>query len=150
MSIISPSLQGNLKGGASSALLTIPLAIGFGLFAFAPPGPRFTQLAILAGLYSAIIVPIVAVILRSNSSVVFAPRSMTSYLISGVIIHLVAVETASDFNDPSQLLVVIFLIMLTAGVIQSLFGVLRMGEAVKYIPHPGSQNLFRPDTALGA
>jgi hypothetical protein len=36
MSIISPSLQGNLKGGAASALLTIPLAIGFGLFAFGP------------------------------------------------------------------------------------------------------------------
>jgi SulP family sulfate permease len=143
MAIISTSLQGDLKGGAASALLTIPLAIGFGLFAFAPLGPRFTQFAILAGLYSAIIVPIVALLLRSNSPVVFAPRSMTSYLISGVIVHFLAVETASEFNDPSQLIAVIFLIMLTAGVIQSMFGVLRLGQVVKYIPHPviaGFQN----------
>ena len=143
MAIISTSLQGDLKGGAASALLTIPLAIGFGLFAFAPLGPRYTQFAILAGLYSAIIVPIVAVLLRFNSAVVFAPRSMTSYLISGVAFHLLAVRTAGDFNDPSKLLAVMFLIMLAAGIIQSLFGVLRLGEAVKFIPHPviaGFQN----------
>ena len=65
----------NLKGGAASALLTIPLAIGFGLFAFAPLGDRLSQVAILAGVRSAIIVPIVALILRANSSVVYASRS---------------------------------------------------------------------------
>jgi len=143
MSIISTSFRGDLKGGAASALLTIPPAIGFGLFAFAPLGERFTQFAILAGLYSAIIVPSVGVILRSNSPVVLAPRSMTSFLISGVIIHLLAVETAREVNDPSQLLTVVFLIMLAAGIFQSLFGVLHLGELVKYIPHPviaGFQN----------
>jgi MFS superfamily sulfate permease-like transporter len=143
MSIISTSFRGDLKGGAASALLTIPLAIGFGMFAFAPLGDRFTQFAILAGLYSAIIVPSVGVILRSNSPVVLAPRSMTSFLISGVIIHFLAVETARDVSNPSQLLTVVFLIMLTAGIFQSMFGVLRLGELVKYIPHPviaGFQN----------
>jgi MFS superfamily sulfate permease-like transporter len=143
MSIISTSLRGDLKGGAASALLTIPLAIGFGIFAFAPLGPRFTQIAIMAGLYGAIIVPAVAVLLRSNSIVVFAPRSMASYLISGIIVHLLAVETAGEFREPSQLLAVIFLVVVCAGIIQALLGVLRLGDAVKYIPHPviaGFQN----------
>ena len=143
MSIISASLQGDLKGGAASALLTIPLAIGFGLFAFAPLGDRFSQVAILAGLYSAIIVPILALILRANSSVVLAPRSMASFLISGVIFHLLALETVDKFTGPSQLLAVILLIMLAAGIFQSLFGVMRLGDIVKYVPHPviaGFQN----------
>lgn len=143
MPIISHSLQGDLKGGAASALLTIPLAIGFGLFAFAPLGDRFSQTAILAGLYSAIIVPIVALTLRANSSVVFAPRSMASFLVSGVIFHLLALKTVDRFTEPAQLLAVILLIMLVAGVFQSLFGVMRLGDLVKYVPHPviaGFQN----------
>ena len=143
MAIISPSLQGDLKGGAASAMLTIPLAIGFGLFAFAPLGDRFSQVAILAGLYSAIVVPIIALILRADSSVVFAPRSMASFLVSGVIFHLLALETVDKFTGPSQLLAVILLIMVTAGVFQSLFGVMRLGDIVKYVPHPviaGFQN----------
>lgn len=141
--MISPVLQGDLKGGAASALLTVPLSIGFGAFAFAPLGDRFTAAAILAGLYGAIIVPIIAVVLRSNSAVVLAPRSMTSYLISGVIMHLLAVETARALSDPVQVLAIVFLVMLVAGIFQSLFGVLRLGNAVKYIPHPvmaGFQN----------
>ena len=126
MSTTSASLLGDLKGGATSALLTIPLAIGFGLFAFAPLGPLYTPLAILAGLYGAILVPAIAVLLRSKSTVVFAPRSMTSYLISGVLIHLLAVENHATLSDPSHLLAVIFLILILAGVIQSLLGVLRL------------------------
>jgi SulP family sulfate permease len=143
MPIISPALQGDLKGGAASALLTIPLAIGFGLFAFAPLGDRFSQTAILAGIYSAILVPIVVLILRANSAVVLAPRSMASFLISGVIFHLLALETVDKFSEPSQLFTIIFLIMLTAGIMQSLFGVIRLGDLVKYVPHPviaGFQN----------
>ena len=143
MPVISPSLQDDLKGGAASAVLTIPLAIGFGLFAFAPLGDRYTAVAILAGLYSAIIVPVIAVMLRANSAVVFAPRSMTSYLISGVVMHLLAVETARKISEPVQLLALVFLVMVAAGVFQSLFGVLRLGDAVKYMPHPviaGFQN----------
>jgi sulfate permease, SulP family len=143
MSIVSGPLQGDLKGGAASALLTIPLAIGFGIFAFAPLGPHYTQFAIMAGLYGAIIVPLVAVLLRFNSPVVFAPRSMASYLASGIIVHLIASGSVGTVDDPSQLLAVIFLTMVTAGLMQSLLGVLRLGDAVKYIPHPviaGFQN----------
>jgi sulfate permease, SulP family len=141
MPILSAQMQGDIKGGAASALLTIPLAIGFGLFAFAPLGPRYAQLAILAGLYGAIIVPAVALLLRSNALVVFAPRSMASYLVSGVILHLLAVS--APITNEAQLLAIIFLMMVCAGVIQSLLGVLRLGDAVKYIPHPviaGFQN----------
>jgi SulP family sulfate permease len=143
MPIISTQMQGDLKGGAAAALLTIPLAIGFGLFAFAPLGPRYTQLAILAGLYGAIIVPAVALLLRSGAIAVFAPRSMASYLVSGVILHLLSVQGHYGIDSESRLVAIIFLIMVCAGVIQSLLGVLRLGDIVKYIPHPviaGFQN----------
>lgn len=137
------TLRGNINGGLASALLTIPLAIGFGLFAFDPLGERYASFGVLAGLYSAIIVPLVAVLLRQTTAVVFAPRSMAAYLISAVLVHMVNSEFAKYLEASHQTLALVFLVIFAAGVFQVLFGALRLGDLVKYIPHPviaGFQN----------
>jgi len=74
--LVSSTPRAELAGGVASALLTLPLSIGFGLFALSPLGERYAGYGVLAGLYSAIIVALVAVLLRANSAIVFAPRSM--------------------------------------------------------------------------
>ena len=135
--------RAELAGGLASAILTLPLSIGFGLFALSPLGDRYAAYGVLAGLYSAIIVALVAVLLRSNSAMVFAPRSMQAYLVSMVVLHLVESEFYPMLKDPQLTLTVIFLVIFLSGVIQAAFGAIGAGSLVKYIPYPviaGFQN----------
>ena len=97
----------------------------------------------LAGLYSAIIVALIAVLLRANSSVVFAPRSMQAYLVSMVVLHLVQSESYALLQDPQQTLTAVFFVILLSGIMQAAFGAIGAGSLVKYIPYPviaGFQN----------
>jgi hypothetical protein len=63
--------SGDLAGGVSAGILTIPLSIGYGLLAFQPLGDGFIPYGILAGLLSAIVV------LFSGSSCAALPASCT-------------------------------------------------------------------------
>jgi len=141
--LISSTPRAELAGGTASALLTLPLSIGFGLFALSPLGERYAGYGVLAGLYSAIIVALIAILLRANSSVVFAPRSMQAYLISMVVLHLVQSESFALLHDPQQTLTVVFFVIFLSGVMQAAFGAVGAGGLVKYIPYPviaGFQN----------
>ena len=141
--MVSSKPRAELAGGFASALLTLPLSIGFGLFAFAPLGERYAGYGVLAGLYSAIIVALVAVLLRANSAIIFAPRSMQAYLVSMVVLHLVQSETFVLLHNPEQTLTIIFFVIFLSGVMQAVFGAIGAGSLVKYIPYPviaGFQN----------
>jgi MFS superfamily sulfate permease-like transporter len=139
----STTLRAELAGGIASAILTLPLSIGFGLFALSPLGERYAGYGVLAGLYSAIIVALIAVLLRANSPVVFAPRSMQAYLVSMVVLHLVQSESFALLQDPQQVLSVVFFVIFLSGIMQAAFGAVGLGSLVKYIPYPviaGFQN----------
>src|SRR5215467_141479 len=140
----SSKLRGDLWGGLASAVLTIPLSIGFGLFAFGPLGAGFLSYGIIAGLYSAVIVSLIGLLLGHNSPVVYAPRSMAMFLVASSIAHLLAAHYIDPAaQTPRTVLTVIFLMGLLAGAFQLAFGLLRLGTLVKYMPHPviaGFQN----------
>ena len=141
--MVTSKPRAEFAGGLASALLTLPLSIGFGLFALSPLGERYAGFGVLAGLYSAIIVALVAVLLRANSSIVFAPRSMQAYLISMVVLHLVESEAYALLQNPQQVLTMIFFVIFLSGIMQAAFGAIGMGNMVKYIPYPviaGFQN----------
>ncbi len=123
--------------------MTLPLSIGFGLFALSPLGERYAGYGVLAGLYSAVIVALVALLLRAKSSVVLAPRSMQAYLVTMVVLHLVQSESYALLQDPQQTLTVVFFVIFLSGLMQAGFGALGLGGLVKYIPYPvvaGFQN----------
>lgn len=139
----SSTLRAELAGGGASALLTLPLSIGFGLFALSPLGDRYAGYGVLAGLYSAVIVALVALLLRARSSIVLAPRSMQAYLISMVVLHLVQSDFYDQLQNPQQALTVVFFVIFLSGVMQAAFGAIGLGNLVKYIPYPviaGFQN----------
>ena len=47
----SSSLRSDIAGGLVSSALAIPLAIGFGMFAFVPLGDEYFAYGALAGLF---------------------------------------------------------------------------------------------------
>lgn len=131
-------LRGDVAGGFSAAMLTIPVSMGYGILALAALGPAAAGQGILAGLYAAAIGCIVAVLLGANTTMIYAPRSMVTFLIGSLVLtslvqsELPFVQSAT----PDTLLTIVFLLILLAGLFQALLGLFRLGTLVKYVPAP--------------
>jgi sulfate permease, SulP family len=131
-------LRGDLVGGFAAAMLTIPVSMGYGMLALSALGPSMLPHGILAGLYAPAIGCIVAVLLGANTTMIYSPRSIVTFLIGSIVLSSV-VQSQLPFlrhASPDTMLAVVFLLILLAGLVQALFGLLRLGTLVKYVPAP--------------
>jgi MFS superfamily sulfate permease-like transporter len=134
-----------IAAGTTAAVLTIPVSMGYGLLTLYALGDAYVPYGLLAGLYSAIFVPLVALLLGTRTAIMYAPRSIVAFLLSAIVLQDVA-RSRKPVVDPGDVygtLTVVFFIVLAAGLLQFLFGAFRLGVLVKYIPSPvmaGFQN----------
>ena len=131
-------------GGLASAAVAIPLAIGYGMFAFAPLGENYFEDGALAGIATAFVVAIACVLLGDKTTTVYAPR-VTSTFFLGLLIYGLAHsdDPAIGAGGASLILAIAFSIVLLAGAFESLFGVIKLGTLIKFTPQPvmaGFQN----------
>jgi len=137
--------RGDVSGGVTSAILTVPVSMGYGILSVYPLGDHYISYGILAGLYSAIFVPIVAVLLGADTPMMYAPRSVVAFLLSSIVMHSLvrANNGLVDLANVGQVLTLVFFVVFVAGLFQALVGALRLGSLVRYIPSPvmaGFQN----------
>src|SRR3954469_14312998 len=141
----SGSFRSDLLGGLVSSALAIPLAIGFGMFAFVALGDEYFTYGAFAGLISALIGGVVCVLLGDRSAMVYAPRITTTFFLGLLLYSLVHSDFAAlNMPTASATLLVFFAIVLLGGALQALFGLLRLGTLIKFAPHPvmaGFQNM---------
>jgi MFS superfamily sulfate permease-like transporter len=138
-------LRGDLMGGATAALLTIPVSVGYGLLALSPLGDGYVATAVLAGLYAPVLGCLVAVLLGANTTMIYSPRSIVTFLIGAILLHSIVNSTVPALRgaSPAALLVLCFFLVFLAGAFQALLGLVRFGNLVKFIPAPviaGFQN----------
>jgi MFS superfamily sulfate permease-like transporter len=76
-------------GALVSVAVAIPLAVGYGMFAFTALGDKYFAYGALAGLYAAAAVGVVCVVLGDRSTTVYAPRVTTTFLLGALLYHLV-------------------------------------------------------------
>lgn len=138
------SISGDVVGGLVSAGLAIPLAMGFGMFAFVSFGDEYFASGALAGLLTALVVGVVSVMLGDKSPTLYAPRITTTFFLGILLYGLVHSDAPVVHSGGLPLtLAVIFSIILLGGVFQMLFGLIRLGTLIKFTPHPvmaGFQN----------
>lgn len=132
-------------GGLAASVLTIPISMGYGLLALSPLGESYTATAVLAGLYAPIAGCLAAVVLGANTTMIYAPRSIVTFLIGAIVLHSIVQSSLPVLQGASSttLLALCFFLLFLAGAFQALFGLLRLGNLVKYIPAPviaGFQN----------
>ena len=135
--------RGDLAGGITAAVLTIPVSMGYGILALSPLGDAYVSYGALAGLYSAIFVPIAAVLLGANTPMIYAPRSVVTFLLGSIVFHSLVGTHVAHPADVRQTLALLLLVVLMAGLCQALFGAFRLGAFVQFIPSPvmaGFQN----------
>lgn len=140
----SSNLRNDVIGGLVSAGVAIPLAMGYGVFAFVALGDKYFPDGALAGLVTAVVVGIACVALGDKSSNVYAPRITTTFFI-GILLYNLAHSDAPMIKSGGLglIIAIIFSIILLGGVFQSLFGLTRLGTLIKLTPQPvmaGFQN----------
>jgi SulP family sulfate permease len=138
------NLRNDVIGGLVSAGVAIPLAMGYGMFAFVALGNEYFLDGALAGLVTAVIVGIACVALGDKSSNLYAPRVTTTFFIGILLYDLVHSDAPMIKSGGLGLIIaIIFSIILLGGVFQSLFGLTRLGTLIKHTPQPvmaGFQN----------
>lgn len=139
------NLRADVTGGVIAALIALPVSIGYGILALAPLGADFIAYGVLAGLYAVVFGGFTALLLGANTTMIYAPRSVTTFLIAALLAQnlIAAAGTALPAHEPRAMLGLVFLMLFLAGILQALFGVLRLGQFVKYLPTPvlaGFQN----------
>jgi len=137
--------RSDIVAGLISSAVAIPLTMASGMFAFVSLGDEYFAYGAMAGLASAAIAGFVCVLLGDRSTRVYAPRVTTTFFL-GLLLHslLGRAPKIDGKPDVAATLLVFFTIVLLGGLLQALFGLLRLGSLIKFAPHPvmaGFQNM---------
>lgn len=137
-------VRGDVVGGLVSAGVAIPLAMGYGMFAFVSFGDEYFVNGALAGLLTALIVGVANVMLGDRTANVYAPRVTTTFFLGILLFGLVHSDMPIVRSGGLPLtLAIILSIILLGGIFQLVFGLIRLGTLIKFTPHPvmaGFQN----------
>jgi len=114
------NIRGDIFGGLTAAVVALPLALAFGVSSGAGP---------IAGLYGAIFVGFFAAIFGGTPAQVSGPTGPMTVVMAAIFTEYVAM-------DPVQGPALAFTIVIMGGLFQILFGILRIGRYINYVPQP--------------
>ncbi len=142
-------LRDDLIGGLVSAAVAVPLAIGFGMFAFVALGDAYFAYGAVSGLYAAMVVGVASVALGDRTTTVYAPRVTTTFFLGGLLYQLVHSDIEILRNGGHHLIILVFFcVVLLGGLLQALFGLVRLGSVLRFTPHPVMAGLQNAAAAL--
>jgi len=109
------NLRGDIYGGLTAGIVALPLALAFGEASGAGP---------IAGIYGAIFVGFFASLFGGTGSQISGPTGPMIVVFAGV------------FASLSGNLALVFTTVVLAGLIQVIFGVLKLGQYIRLVPYP--------------
>jgi SulP family sulfate permease len=116
------SLKGDIFGGVTAGIVALPLALAFGVQ---------SGLGASAGLYGAMILGLLAAVFGGTNTQISGPTGPMTVVSATVVAAAIA-----KYGQIESAMGVIILTFLFAGIFQILFGVLKIGKYIKYIPYP--------------
>ena len=128
------NLKGDIFGGITAGIVALPLALAFGIQAFSGINdPEAASMGAYAGLVGALLLGFFAALFGGTHSQISGPTGpmtvITATLVSGA-------WTSSGSGSFSAVLVSMALAAIFCGLFQILFGVIKIGKYVRYIPYP--------------
>lgn len=115
------NFKGDLIGGITASVVSLPLAIAYG---------TITGLGPAAGIYTTLILGLVATAFGSTSAQISGPMGALTVIVSLVTFR--EVHIAGDIESALPILTVIFVL---AGVIQIIISLLKFGANIRYVPY---------------
>ena len=122
---------GDFWGGLAAMLVALPSAIAFGVTIYSPLGESWVAQGALAGILGTIALGMVAPAMGGTNRLVTAPCAPAAAVMSAF-----AIEYMQDGGSPAAALLLFALLGLSAGLLQILFGTVRLGQLIKYMPYP--------------
>ena len=118
------NIKGDFIGGLTAGIVALPLALAFG---------DQTALGPMSGLYGAIAIAILAAFFGGTKTQVSGPTAPMTVVSASVIVSAMF-ETGAE--TVTEALPVIFATFFVAGALEVVFGIIRLGRYIKYIPYP--------------
>jgi MFS superfamily sulfate permease-like transporter/CRP-like cAMP-binding protein len=125
-------LRGEFAGGVASAIPGLAHALTLGLLAFAPLGPEHADIGIRAGFAAGIFGGLAATVRSGTPLPATGARASTSLILAGFV-ATIAADPALGAAGVFGLAIVC---VAASGVLQILFGLLRLGSLAKFVPYP--------------
>ncbi|MEB3356397.1 MAG: SulP family inorganic anion transporter [Synechococcales bacterium] len=113
------NVRGDIFGGITAAVIALPMALAFGVASGAGAA---------AGLYGAVLVGLFAALFGGTPTLISEPTGPMTVVMTAVIMKL---TTA----DPENGLAMAFTVVMMAGIVQIIFGFLRLGKYVTLMPY---------------
>lgn len=137
MTKLTTNLKGDIFGGITAGIVALPLALAFGIQAFGvidvQDVPNIGAVGALAGLVGAMMIGFFASLFGGTPSQISGPTGpmtvITATLISGIW---------SSTTSPTieSVLITMSVAGMLCGLFQMLFGFLKIGKYIRYIPYP--------------
>ncbi|MGE0388138.1 MAG: SulP family inorganic anion transporter [Gammaproteobacteria bacterium] len=121
----------DLWGGLASMLVALPASIAFGVAIFSPFGASAAAQGAVAGLLGATALGMVAPVFGGTDRLITAPCAPAAAVMGALAIDLV-----SGGGTPERALLLMTVAALMSAALQMLYGLLRGGTLIKYIPYP--------------
>ena len=126
------NLKGDLFGGITAGIVALPLALAFGIQAFgAVPGGA--SLGAYVGLTGATLLGFFAALFGGTHSQISGPTGPMTVITATLVGGVAGTASGGDF---STVLITMALAAIFCGLFQILFGVIKIGKYVRYIPYP--------------
>ncbi|OAV43190.1 SulP family inorganic anion transporter [Lewinella sp. 4G2] len=118
------NIKGDFIGGLTAGIVALPLALAFG---------DQTALGPMSGLYGAIAIAILAALFGGTATQVSGPTAPMTVVSASVISNALLETGAETVAEAVPLILATFFI---AGALEVVFGIIKLGRYIKYIPYP--------------
>lgn len=109
------NIKGDIFGGITAGVIALPLALAFGVA---------SGLGASAGLWGAVIVCLLATLFGGTPTQISGPTGPMTVVVASIVLM--------NPHNPK----IIFMTILLAGFFQIVFGLLKIGKFIKYVPYP--------------
>lgn len=113
------NLRGDIFGGVTAAIVSLPLSLAFGVASGVGP---------LGGLYGAVCVGFFAALFGGTPTLISEPTGPMTVVMTTIVAGLIA-------KDPENGLAMAFTVVMLAGVFQIVFGIFKLGKYITLMPY---------------
>ena len=131
--LTTKNLKGDIFGGLTAGIVALPLALAFGIQAFGGiHDPQASSMGALAGLIGATMLGFFAAMFGGTQSQISGPTGPMTVITAALVSGAWATSQGNIF----AVLIAMSMAGIFCGLFQIMFGMLRMGKYVRYIPYP--------------
>lgn len=127
------NIKGDVFGGITAGIVALPLALAFGIQAFSGvDSPEASSMGALAGLVGATLLGFFAALFGGTHSQISGPTGPMTVITASIV----SGAWASSQGNISAVILTMSLAGIFCGLFQAIFGLIRIGKYVRYIPYP--------------